>query len=151
MPQTGSPSPLLVTYPYHFCLASLTLSTVPTSPSSLHNALISSHSSPLTTSQYHLNQASQSFSAMPTTPHLLISLFHNFSDQLSLISSYTCKHHLNLASLIFSAMSTTPYLLISSFQSVSDKHSFISSSNVSKSCQLCFPHLLSNALHPTFS
>ena len=37
---------------------------------------------------YHLNIAYLIFSAMSTTPHLLISSFHNVSDQLSFISSY---------------------------------------------------------------
>ncbi len=54
-------------------------------------SLTSSSSSLLITCPYHLNLASLTFSqffAMPTTPHLLISSFHNVSDQLSFISSY---------------------------------------------------------------
>ena len=51
-------------------------------------SLTSSPSSLLITCPYHLNLASLTFSAMSTTPHLLISSFHNVSDQLSFISSY---------------------------------------------------------------
>jgi hypothetical protein len=54
---------------------------------------------------------------MPIIPHLLISSFHNVSDQFFFISSYyVATYHLSLASLIFSAIcSTPPHLLISSF------------------------------------
>ncbi len=51
-------------------------------------SLTSSPSSLLIMCPYHLNLASLTFSAMSTTPHLLISSFHNVSDQLSFISSY---------------------------------------------------------------
>ncbi len=50
--------------------------------------LTSSPSSLLITCPYHLNLISLIFSAMSTTPHLLISSFHNVSDQFSFISSY---------------------------------------------------------------
>ena len=73
-------------------------------------------------SPYYLNLASLTFSAMSTTPHrLLISSFHNVSDQLSFISFYIHPFSLNPASflhhhstyfssLIFFARSTIPHL-----------------------------------------
>ena len=51
-------------------------------------SLTSSPSSLLITCLYHLNLASLAFSVMSTTPHVLISSFHNVSEQLSFISSY---------------------------------------------------------------
>jgi hypothetical protein len=46
------------------------------------------------TGSYHLNLASITFSAISTTTHLLlISSFHNVSDQLSFISSYILRVH----------------------------------------------------------
>jgi hypothetical protein len=78
---------------------------------------------------------------MSTTPHLLISSFHNVSDQLSFISSY----------YVSIAMSTIPHhLLISSFHNVSDQLSFISSYYMYTLSQPCFSHLL-NVYHPISS
>ena len=51
-------------------------------------SLTSSPLSLLIKCPYHLSHASLTFSAMSTTSHLLISSFHNVSDQLSFISSY---------------------------------------------------------------
>ena len=64
----------------------------------------------------------------------------------------TCPYHLNLASLTFSAMSTTQHhLLISLFHNVSDQLSFFSSYYVYIPSQPCFPLLLCNVYHPTYS
>ena len=100
---------------------------------------------------YHLSLASLTFSAMSTTPHLLISSFHNVSDQLSFISSYyvsipsqPCFPHL----LCNVYHSTSSDLL---FHNVSDQLSFISSYYVSIPSQPCFPHLLCNVYHSSFS
>ena len=114
-------------------------------------SLTSSPSSLLITCPYHLHLASLIFSAMSTTPHLLISSFHNVSDQLSFISCYYLSIPSQPRFLTFSAMSTTSHLLISSFHNVSDQLSFISSYYVSISSQPCFPHLLCNVYHLTSS
>ena len=94
------PSPSLHCLPHHIFWSLHSIMSLTSSPSSL-----------LITCPYHLNLASLTFSAMSTTPHLLlISSFHNVSDQLSFISSYyvstpsqPCFPHLLCNALILSA------------------------------------------------
>ena len=71
------PSPSLQCRPPHIFWSFHSIMSLTSSPSSL-----------LIKCPYHLCLASYILSSMSTTPHLLISSFHNVSDQLSFISSY---------------------------------------------------------------
>ena len=100
----------------------------------------------ITSPNYTGYHASFAFSAVFTTSHLiLISSFHNVSDQLFFISSYymsipsqPCFPHLlcNVYRLI----------LTSSFYNVSERLSFVSSYVLIPS-QPCFPHLFCDGYH----
>ena len=106
MSLTSSPSSLLIMCPYHLNLTFLiffAMSILPRIFWFLHSvmSLTSSPSSLHITCPYHLNLAFLIFSAISTTSHLLlISSFHNVSDQLSFISycvsipSQPCFPHL---------------------------------------------------------